>query len=133
MERNSRICDGQSLEMSSLPKTWIFDLDGTIVKHNGYLIDGTDTLLENSADFISRIPKDDYILIVTSRKESYREMTVDFLKKNGIRFNEILFDIPFGERILINDKKPSGLKTSISINTERDAGISTEIIINDEL
>ena len=31
--------------MSTLPKTWIFDLDGTIVKHNGYLLDGEDTLL----------------------------------------------------------------------------------------
>jgi len=24
------------LKLSSLPKTWIIDLDGTILKHNGY-------------------------------------------------------------------------------------------------
>ena len=33
------------LLLSTLGHTWIFDLDGTIVKHNGYLIDGKDTLL----------------------------------------------------------------------------------------
>ena len=33
------------LVLSTLPKTWILDLDGTIVKHNGYKMDGVDTLL----------------------------------------------------------------------------------------
>lgn len=37
---------GDVLTLSTLPKTWIFDLDGTLVKHNGYKIDGHDTLLE---------------------------------------------------------------------------------------
>ena len=35
----------KQLILSTLPKTWIFDLDGTILKHNGYKIDGEDTLL----------------------------------------------------------------------------------------
>lgn len=26
----------EDLKLSSLPKTWIFDLDGTILVHNGY-------------------------------------------------------------------------------------------------
>ena len=34
--------------MSTLPKTWILDLDGTVVKHNGYKIDGEDTLLSGA-------------------------------------------------------------------------------------
>ena len=36
------------IEMSILPKTWILDLDGTIVKHNGYIEDGFDTLLKEA-------------------------------------------------------------------------------------
>ena len=31
--------------LSPLPKTWILDLDGTLVKHNGYKTDGRDSLL----------------------------------------------------------------------------------------
>ena len=35
---------GKTLILSTLPKTWIFDLDGTLLKHNGYKSDGIDTL-----------------------------------------------------------------------------------------
>ena len=36
-------------KISSLKKTWLFDIDGTIVKHNGYKLDGEDTLLPGVA------------------------------------------------------------------------------------
>ena len=36
------------LVMSTLPKTWILDLDGTLVKHNGYKMDGEDSLLKGA-------------------------------------------------------------------------------------
>ena len=35
----------------------------------------------------------------------------------------MLFNLPTGERILINDMKPSGLDTAIGINLERDIGL----------
>ena len=35
---------GDTLVLSTLPKTWVFDLDGTLLKHNGYKIDGIDTV-----------------------------------------------------------------------------------------
>ena len=38
------------LILSTLPKTWVFDLDGTILKHNGYKLDGEDTLLKGVKD-----------------------------------------------------------------------------------
>ncbi len=34
------MCDVNEYVVSSLAKTWIFDLDGTLLKHNGYKIDG---------------------------------------------------------------------------------------------
>ena len=40
------------------------------------------------------IPTEDKILILTSRTDEYREMTMDFLKKSGIRYDEIMFNIP---------------------------------------
>ncbi len=108
------------LILSTLPKTWIFDLDGTILKHNGYKIDGFDTMLNGTKEYLESIPEKDYILILTSRKKEYREMTVSFLKENGIRFDEIIFEIPMGERIVINDCKPSGLQMAVAVNIFRD-------------
>jgi len=53
--------------------------------------------------------------------------------RNKIRYNFIIFDLPFGERILINDIKPKkNLKTAISINLKRDFGFSKIKIINEK-
>ncbi|MBQ1914770.1 MAG: hypothetical protein II178_06060 [Selenomonadaceae bacterium] len=115
-----------SLKLSTLGHTWIFDIDGTIVKHNGYKIDGRDTLLPGAREFLQSIPAKDMIIFLTSRTESYRQMTESFLKENGIRYEHIIFDAPPGERILINDDKPSGLPMCIGIRAQRDkwAGIT---------
>lgn len=109
----------EKIVMSGLDKTWIFDLDGTLVKHNGYKIDGKDTLLNGVKKFLADLPQNDKIIILTARSSEYKEMTLKFLNENKIRFDSILFDMPHGERILINDMKPSGLKTAVAINLQR--------------
>lgn len=106
--------------VSPLPKTWIFDLDGTLVKHNGYKIDGEDTLLEGVAEFFANLRTEDMVIIISARSSIFKVETLSFLKKHHIRFNHIIFDAPHGERIIINDKKPSGLLTAYCINQERD-------------
>ena len=109
------------LEISLMKHTWILDLDGTIIKHNGYKIDGYDTFLDGAEDFLSSIPEEDTIIFLTSRTEKYRKLTEEFLLKNHITYDQIIFNVPYGERILINDKKPSGLRTSIAVNKDRDS------------
>lgn len=109
----------KKLILSTLPKTWILDLDGTIVKHNGYKFDGQDTLLSGAKEYLAEIPIGDKIVILTSRAEEYKEMTLSFLDENDIRYDEILFNMPMGERILVNDRKPSGLDMAVAINLER--------------
>ena len=37
--------------------TWFVDLDGNILKHNGYILDKKDTLLKGVKKFFSQIPK----------------------------------------------------------------------------
>lgn len=39
------------LAISSLPHTWILDLDGTLVEHNGYKIYGKDRVLPGIKKF----------------------------------------------------------------------------------
>ena len=84
----------EKIVLSTLSKTWIFDLDGTLVKHNGYLIDGVDTILPGVREYLKELPEDDKILIVTSRAEEYRLMTECFLAENCIRYDAILYGMP---------------------------------------
>lgn len=121
------------IKVSPLGKTWIFDIDGTIVKHNGYKLDGYDTLLEGAKKFFDNIPDGDMIILLTSRKKEDGDMTENFLKENGIRYDMIIYDAPYGERIIVNDKKPSGLITSVAVNTDRDEFMQTEFEIDENL
>jgi hypothetical protein len=107
---------------SDLNKTWIFDLDGTLVEHNGYKIGG-DILLPGVKELFSKIPNDDIIIIITARSSKFKEETVRFLIQNKLRYNHIIFNLPTGERFLINDIKPNGLKTAYAFNIERNVGV----------
>ncbi len=121
------------MKVSKLPKLWIFDLDGTLVKHNGYLIDGKDSLLDGVKEFFQNLSKKDKIFIITARGKKYKRKTIKFLKKSQIRFDKIFFECPIGERILINDKKPRGLETSVAINTERDVFVKEKFVECDDI
>lgn len=119
------------LVLSTLGHTWILDLDGTIVKHNGYKLDGVDTFLPGAKELLSNIPKKDMIIFLTSRKEEYRSTTEKFLKENSIRYDHIIFEAPYGERILVNDDKPSGLKMCVAINSKRDTFEFPKVIFDE--
>ena len=41
-----------------------------------------------------------------------------------IIYNYAIFDLPLGERIVVNDLKPEGLKTAIAWNVERNLGFT---------
>ena len=117
----------KSLILSTLPKTWLFDLDGTLLKHNGYKIDGTDTILNGVREDLDSIPAEDRILILTSRTEEYRQRTLNFLREAHIRYDEILFNLPMGERIIVNDRKPSGIDMAVAVNVNRNFFCMPEI------
>ena len=123
----------EQLTLSSMGHTWILDLDGTVVKHNGYLIDGEDTFLDGAREFLLKIPRKDMVIFLTSRKEEYRAATERFLNDSKIRYDHIIFEAPYGERILVNDNKPSGLKMSIGIATVRDRWQGIRVNVSDRV
>lgn len=124
---------GNQLVLSPLRHTWILDLDGTIVKHNGYKIDGFDCFLDGAKEFLDSIPEGDMIIFLTSRKETEKQQTERFLAENGVRYEHIIFEVPYGERILVNDRKPSGLQTAIAVNCKRDEPKRFQIEISNDL
>lgn len=122
-----------NLTLSPLGHTWLLDLDGTILKHNGYKMDGEDSFLEGALEWLRALPPEDCILFVTSRKKEQQEETESFLKKHQVSFHAVVYDLPYGERILINDEKPSGLATAFAVNSKRDVFPSLEIEVNPSL
>lgn len=127
------IQEKNKLILSPLAHTWVLDFDGTLVEHNGYKT-GEDRFLKGAKEFLQAIPKDDYVLILTARENEAKDKTVAFLKKHNIRFDEILFGMPMGERILINDTKPSGLTCAYAVNPERNQGLENlEVVVDENL
>ncbi len=125
----------KKLFLSSLPKTWIIDIDGVIFEHNKYKElqpDEDETPLPGVVDFFSRIGKPDFVILVTSRDERYRERTERSLKKADVCYNVIIMNLPVGERVVINDRKSSGLDTAFAINLRRNDGLKSVDIIIDE-
>ena len=113
--------DRSNFKLDDLVKTWIFDLDGTLVVHNGYKT-GVDTILPGVKEFYEKnIQKTDYILIITARYSKFKGIAEKCLLDNGIYYDKIIYDTPRGERILINDRKPwgGGIATAFSYNIDR--------------
>lgn len=116
------------MNYTRLDKTWLFDIDGTIVIHAGITEKGYDTLIKNAKEAFDLIPKSDTIILLTARKETLKEETINFLKTNNIRFDHIIFNLGVGERILINDIKPSGYLTAYAENVKRNESINLDTI-----
>jgi hypothetical protein len=114
---------GLRLCLSPLPHLWLIDIDGTVVIHNGHL-GGQDSLLAGVAAFWKHIPPGDTIVLLSARQDAWREPTLAWFGAQGLRFDQALFGLPTGERILINDKKDSGLETALAVNLARNAGLS---------
>jgi ribonucleotide monophosphatase NagD (HAD superfamily) len=119
--------------LSPLNKAWIFDIDGTIVKHNGYKTDGYDTLLNGAKEFFAGISEKDLVVLITSRTKEHKELTERFLTDNDIRFDAVIYNAPFGERILVNDAKPSGLPMTLAVDTQRDKFMTDKFEVNNNL
>ena len=114
------------LNLSDLEKTWIIDIDGVIFEHNKYKVlkkGEVEKPLPGVKTFFKKIPIEDIVILVTGREKKYKRVTEKSLKKAGIRYNFLIMDLPKGERILINDVKPDGLKTAYAINLSRDEGL----------
>ncbi len=112
-----------TIQLSVLPHTWLIDIDGTLFQHNGHL-HGEDMLLPGVLDFWKQIPEQDVIVLLSARAEDQKSHTLAAITYHGLRFNHALFGLPVGERVLINDDKPSGLKTAFAVNLQRDTGMS---------
>ena len=131
-------------DQESTNKTWFIDIDGTLVYHQtnanlDRVIEelGTESHIiekpiKKSVSFIKNIPPADTIIITTARDSKHKDHTLRMLDYFDIRYDDVLFDLRSGPRVVVNDVKPVGaagndkpMKTAYAINVERDAGVNT--------
>jgi ribonucleotide monophosphatase NagD (HAD superfamily) len=117
-------------------KTWFIDIDGTLVKHldnKDIAIGAKDEVLPYAKEFVEGIKKrGDIVVLATARPEEFRGLTLRMLKRFGIEFDHILFDMGHMERVVVNDVKPEGIydggvrdqdiPTAYAVNMVRDEG-----------
>ena len=118
----SKVAEVFPFELSdNLGHTWIVDIDGTIAEVNQHPYNN-DTLLPGVKEMWAKIPKDDMIIIMTARHEEEKKKTLKFIDSHGLRYNQAIFGVHHGERIVVNDNKPGGLQTAIAWNVKRNKG-----------
>ena len=83
--------------------------------------------------FFENLPTSDKVILMTARKEEFIPALKKFLKENNIHYDYLLTDMPMGERILVNDRKPSGLNMAHAVNKNRDCAFDVTYKINEGL
>lgn len=123
-------------------KTWFVDIDGTILKDrtneeiSSFIADfGIDSYLKeeplyDSIEFFQSLPKKDTIILTTAREVFHKVHTLKALDHYKMPYDDYIFELSSGPRILVNDIKPpqssgnsKALDTAYAINTIRDSGI----------
>jgi mannose-6-phosphate isomerase-like protein (cupin superfamily) len=124
------------------PKTIFCDIDGTLMKHSGDIVDNyknNPITLNDVIQNIKQWEKLNYkIILTTGRKECLRDITTKQLLDAGIIFDDLIMGLPNGYRVIINDKKENSPEnTAYAINVVRNKGLtcldlsSTNVTIKD--
>tara|TARA_Y100000592_G_scaffold28506_1_gene45351 strand:+ start:37554 stop:37913 length:360 start_codon:yes stop_codon:yes gene_type:complete len=110
-------------------KTYIIDLDGTVIKHQPPAERHLPMeALNNSVDSLHTIVKEGHkIILMTARPLCCYADTVAGLHSLGIDevFDQIIFGVGSGERVVVNDLKPeSDTPTAKCVNLKRNKGFN---------
>ena len=110
-------------------KTYIVDLDGTVIKHQTpeerHL---PMEVLNSSVDALRTIREEGHkVILMTARPLDCYSGTVSGLHSLGIEelFDQVIFGVGSGERIVVNDLKPdSDTPTAKGVNLKRNKGFN---------
>jgi hypothetical protein len=89
-------------------KTLFVDLDGTLVKSSGKYIPpywGQTEGIKENIDFLNELYDTGkvYIILTTARSSSAKDVTLKQLEREGIKYDNIIFDLFHANRTIIND------------------------------
>lgn len=106
--------------------TYFFDIDGVIYDNGSQYWEpkwGEAKIFEKAKEKINELfEKGNLIILVTSRPESFREVSIKQFEKDGLRFHQLIMNIFHGTRILINDYSDTNpYPAAKAINTKRNS------------
>lgn len=108
-------------------KTLFIDIDGTILRHQGTFSEISmkeANLLPDARERLNEWCSKEYkIILTTGRRESMRKTTELQLDRLGVPYDQLVMGLSKGNRIVINDRRPSGDDTAFAININRDYGL----------
>ncbi|GMM10553.1 hypothetical protein I12421_09300 [Campylobacter lari] len=110
--------------------TLFVDIDGTLLENSGQFFSprwGETKKIKENVDAINKLYDSHKvnIILTTSRTIDYKNITEEQLKKEGVKYHQIIFGLYHSKRIIINDYALSNpYKSCDSINLKRD---STEL------
>jgi phosphatidate phosphatase PAH1 len=117
--------------LSEDTKAILSDIDGSILYHYGSLEDifkyeNEPVLLPGVAEKFREWKKKGYVIyLMTARPQTMKSLTIRQLEKVGIyhMISGLWMGLPHGERILLNDTKPTGKPSGRFIELKRDKGL----------
>jgi hypothetical protein len=114
--------------------TLFVDLDGTLVRNSGEHFEpvwGKTGGIKENIEAVNRLYNSGkvQVIITTSRKEEARQITLQQLEHEGVRYHQILFGLNHGKRIVVNDYARSNpFKSCDSVNIARDSADLGEML-----
>lgn len=78
-------------------KAFALDLDGTLVKHNSYKLEGHDKFLPGQRCFLPISGLENKVAFIVYWTEKYKAITEAFLCGFGNRYDAIVYCAPYGE------------------------------------
>lgn len=113
-------------------RTLFIDIDGTLIRHQVFL----EKMLSEPPEILPGVDKQlrswynegDAIILTTARPEWAREITEKQLRTIDISYHQLIMDCTNGERILINDEKPTMAVTARAFTVNRNCGLENFIL-----
>ncbi|MBS0209192.1 MAG: hypothetical protein JSS27_09580 [Planctomycetes bacterium] len=114
--------------------TLFIDVDGTLVKNSGEFFApmwGSTAGIRENIQVTNRLFDSGkvQIILTTSRKEEFRDVTLAQLQREGVKFHQILFGLNHGKRVVVNDyAKTNPFKSCDAVNIARDSTDLNEML-----
>ena len=106
--------------------TLLVDLDGTLVFHNEKPLEDRDVFLPGAIEWLKDARRKGYFIVLTTARAYTACLPImKVLKGRGFIFDRILFELPTGPRILINDEAEAGVVKATAHNVPRNLGVGT--------
>lgn len=107
-------------------KTYFIDIDGIIVKNSGEYFKpywGTTDGIEENINLIKDLyDRGNQIILVTSRREKYRKITIEQIKRLNLKYHRLIMGLFHSQRVLVNDFSNSNpYPSATAVNIPRDA------------